>query len=54
LGPGVQTWGLMKESRAPRCQEVQTGKELAKAPGGAYLRHVTNSDRVRAVDSLVG
>ena len=24
------------------------GKELAKAPGGAYLRRVTNSDRVRA------
>jgi hypothetical protein len=44
----------VKERGGARPQEVQMGKELAKARGGAYLRCVTNSDRVRAVDSLVG
>ncbi len=45
---------MAKERGAARPQEVQIGKELAKAPGGAYLRRVTDSDRVRTVDSLVG
>ena len=41
-----------QERRASGAGKSQTGKELANALDGAYLRRVTNSDRIRAVGSF--
>ena len=41
-----------QERHAGGVGKSQTGKELANAPDGAYLKRVTNSDRIRAVGLL--